>query len=87
MHPGIAQALVEQRREELVRHTAESRRDRKGSQGPSWLSRHLPRWQVSWSRTVLSPVGGAGPADSSHSERPGKGGSSLVIIISAHRSA
>ena len=87
MHPGIAKTLVEQRREELVRHTAQSRRDLKGSQGPSWLSRHLPRWQVSWSRTVLSPAGEPGPAASSHSGRPGRGGSSLVIIISAHRSA
>jgi hypothetical protein len=87
MHPGIAKTLVEQRREELLRHTAENRRDRNGSQGPSWLSRHLPRWQVSWSRTVLSPAGEPGPAATSHSGRPGKGGSSLVIIISAHRSA
>jgi hypothetical protein len=87
MHPGIAKTLVEQRREELVRHTAQSMRDRSGSEGPSWLGRHLPRWQVSWSRTVLSPAGEPGPAASSHSGRPGKGGSSLVIIISAHRSA
>jgi hypothetical protein len=87
MHPGIAKTLVEQRREELVRHTAQSRRDRTGSQGPSWLSRHLPRWQVSWSRTVLSPAGEPGPAASSHSGRPGRDESSLVIIISAHRSA
>jgi hypothetical protein len=86
MHPGIAKTLVEQRREELVRHTAQSRRDRRGSQGPSWLSRHLPRWQVSWSRTVLSPAGEPGPV-ASHPGRPEKGGSSLVIIISAHRSA
>lgn len=86
MHPGIAKTLVEQRREELLRHTAE-RRDRNGSQGPSWLSRHWPRWQVSWSRTVLSPAGEPGPAASTHSGRLGKGGSSLVIIISAHRSA
>ena len=87
MHPEIAKTLVAQHREELVRHTAESRRNREGSQGPSWLSRHLPRWQVSWSRTVLSPAGEPGPAASSHSGRPGRGGSSLVIIISAHRSA
>jgi hypothetical protein len=87
MHPETAKTMVAQRREELVRHKAESRLGRNGSQGPSWLSRHLPRWQVSWSRTVLSPAGGPGPAASSHSGRPGKGGSSLVIIISAHRSA
>ena len=87
MHPGIARTLVEQCREELIRHTAQSRRDPKGSQGPSWLSRHLPRWQVSWSRTVLSPAGESGPAANSRSGRPGKGESSLVIIISAHRSA
>jgi len=86
MHPGIAKTLVEQRREELVRHAAESWRDRKGSQGSGWLSRRLPRWHVSWSRTVLSPAGAPAPVGS-HSDRPGKGESSLVIIISAHRSA
>jgi hypothetical protein len=69
MHPEIAKTLVDQRRHEIIQHTAGSRRDLAGSGGSGWLSRHLPRWHVSWSRTVLSS------------------GSSLVIIISAHRSA
>jgi hypothetical protein len=82
MHPEIAKTLVEQRREELT-HTAESGRTRQA--GTSWLSRHLPRWHVSWSRTVLSPAGGPGAAASGHPDRSGKRGSSLVIIISAYR--
>ena len=84
MHPEIAKTLAEQHRQELTRHTAASRRDLVGSGGPGWLSRHLPRWHVSWSRTILSPAETAGTTGSS---RPGKRGSSLVIIISAHRSA
>jgi hypothetical protein len=74
MHPEIAKTLAGQRREELTRYkaryTAESRRDPGPSAGPGWLSRRVPRWHVSWSRTVLSP---------------GQRGSSLVIIISAYR--
>ena len=54
MNPEIAKTLVEQRREELTRTTADARRNRNG--GPSWLSRHLPRWHVSWTRTVLPPA-------------------------------
>jgi hypothetical protein len=34
----------------------------------------FPRWHISWSRTILSPAGT-------------RRGSSLVIVISAHRSA
>ncbi|HEY6314380.1 MAG TPA: hypothetical protein VIY52_26790 [Streptosporangiaceae bacterium] len=86
MHPEIAKTLAEQRRQELIRHTAASRRDPKGSAGSRWLSR-LPRWHVTWSRTVLSPAGAPGMASSSRPDRPGERGSSLVIIISAHRSA
>lgn len=94
MHPEIAMTLAEQRRQELVRHTAGSRRDPKGSarsrpNGSArsrWLNR-LPRWHVTWSRTVLSPAGVPGTASSSRPDRPGQRGSSLVIIISAHRSA
>jgi hypothetical protein len=82
MHPEIAKTLVEQRRDELT-HTAESGRTRQG--GPGWLSRHLPRWHVSWSRTVLSPAGGPGAAGGGHPDHPGRRGSSVVIIISAHR--
>jgi hypothetical protein len=87
MNPGIAKTLIEQRHQELLRHTAESRRGREGSHAPGGLSRRWPRWHVSWTRTVLSPAGGPGAADSSSPERQGKRGSSLVIIISAHRSA
>jgi hypothetical protein len=83
MHPEIAKTLVEQRRGELTRRTAESRQTR--TAGTSWLSRHLPRWHVSWTRTVLSPAGGPGTAGSGQPDRPGKRGSSLVIIISAYR--
>jgi hypothetical protein len=82
MHPEIANTLVKQRREELTRQTAESRQIHEA--GSSWLSRHLPRWHVSWTRTVLSPAGGPGTADSGPG-RPGKRGSSVVIIISAYR--
>ena len=83
MHPEIAKTLVEERREELTRNTAESRQARQA--GSSWLSRHLPHWHVSWTRTVLSAAGGPGTAGSGHPDRPGKRGSSLLIIISAYR--
>ena len=83
MNPGIAKTLVEQRREELSRTTAETRRNRNA--GPGWLSRHLPRWHVSWTRTVLSPAGSPGIVGGGHPDHSGKGGSSLMIIISAHR--
>ena len=82
MHPEIAKTLVAQRHEELTRHTAESRQIH--AAGSGWLSRHLPRWHVTWTRTVLSPAGGSGTADSGPG-RPGKRGSSVVIIISAYR--
>ncbi|HEY6312233.1 MAG TPA: hypothetical protein VIY52_15710 [Streptosporangiaceae bacterium] len=82
IHPEIAKALVEERREELTRHTAESRQARRA--GSSWLSRRLPHWHVSWTRTVLF-AGGPGTAGSSNPDRRGKRGSSLVIIISAYR--
>jgi hypothetical protein len=87
MHPEIAKTLVEQHRQELVRYSPGSKRDHTGSARSGRLSRRLPRWHVSWSRTVLSPAGAAGLVGSSRSARPGQGGSSLVIIISAHRSA
>ena len=83
MHPELAKGLVEQRREELTQTTAETRRSRES--GQSWLSRHVPRWHVSWSRTVLSPATGSAAADGGSPSRRGQGGSSLVIIISAHR--
>ncbi|HLN68178.1 MAG TPA: hypothetical protein VK280_12985 [Streptosporangiaceae bacterium] len=82
MHPEIAKTLTEQRHEELIRHTAERRHTREAE--TSWLGRHLPRWHVSWTRTVLSPAGGPGAAGSGHPDGPGQRGSSLVIIISAY---
>ena len=83
MHPEIAKTLVEQRHEELTRTTAETRRNRNA--GPSWLSRHLPRWHVSWTRTVLPPAASPGFAGTGNADHRGQGGSSLMIIISAHR--
>jgi hypothetical protein len=84
MHPEIAKALVSQRHDELVHGTAANRR------GPS--RRRFPRWHVSWTRTILSPAGHlvpavAGHSGTGHSSRvAARRGSSLVIIISAHRS-
>ena len=77
MHPEIAKTLITQRRDELVRHTTSGRR----------TGRRFPRWHVSWTRTVLAPAGGPGPAGGSRAGHAGRRGSSLVIIISAHRSA
>jgi hypothetical protein len=73
MHPEIAKALVAQHHDELARGAAQARRPGR---------RRLPRWHVSWTRTVLAPaaVGGG-------SGRAGGRGSSLMIIISAHRPA
>jgi hypothetical protein len=85
MHPEIAKTLVEQRREELTRNTAASRRGSRASAGHTWLSRYMPHWHVSWTRTVLSPAGGTGTAGSGYPDRSGRRGSSLVIIISAYR--
>jgi hypothetical protein len=87
MHPEIAKTLVKQHHQELARPTAVSRREIKDSAGPGWLSRHLPRWHVSWSRTILSPATEHGPAGNGRPGRSGRRGSALVIIISAHRSA
>jgi hypothetical protein len=83
MHPEIAKTLVEQRREELTRPATPGGHTGKARSG--WLSRRLPQWHVSWTRTVLSPAGGPGTAGSGHPDRSGKRGSSLVIIISAYR--
>jgi len=83
MNPETAMTLVDQRREELTRTTAHTRQNRNA--GPSWLSRHLPRWHVSWSRTILSPATGLGNAGSGSPDRSGTRGSSVVIVISAHR--
>jgi hypothetical protein len=89
MHPQIAKTLVDQRREELM-HAADHHSQEFAAAAvaePGWLNRHLPRWHVSWSRTVLSPAGVPETTGSSRRTRRDKRGSSLVIIISAYRSA
>jgi hypothetical protein len=78
MHPEIAKTLVAQHRDELVQQTASRRRTGR---------RLFPRWHVSWTRTVLAPASGPGPAGGNRAGQAGRRGSSLVIIISAHRSA
>jgi hypothetical protein len=78
MHPEVAKTLIAQHRDELVQQTAS--RWRTGR-------RRFPRWHISWTRTVLAPAGAPGPAGGNHAGRAGRRGSSLVIIISAHRSA
>jgi hypothetical protein len=81
MHPEIAKTLVAQHRDELVRDSESGRRAAR---------RRFPRWHVSWTRTVLAPTGAsgsAGPAGANRAGRVGRRGSSLMIIISAHRSA
>ena len=78
MHPEIAKTLVAQHRDELMQDSASRRRAGR---------RRFPRWHVSWTRTVLSSAGGADIAGSGNPGRFGQRGSSLVIIISAHRSA
>jgi hypothetical protein len=84
MHPDIARTLVDQRREQLARCSAESGRRRDVPARPRRLG-CVPRWRVSWSRTILSPAAEPGTAGTGRSDRPGKRGSSLVIIISAYR--
>ena len=79
MNPEIAKTLVAQRHDELMHDTARSRR------GPG--RRRFPRWHVSWTRTVLAPAGPPVAAGSGRSGRTSRRGRSLVIIISAHRSA
>ena len=86
MHPEILKSLVAERRNELVR-TAESGQGPRNSPGPGWFSRHFPRWHVSWSRMILPQAGAPGTADGARSAGAGQRGSSLVIIISAHRPA
>ena len=78
MHPEIAKALAAQRREELTRSAATS------LPGPSRL---FPRWRISWSRMTLPPAGAPATLDTGRAAAPGRLGSSLVLIISAYRSA
>ena len=74
MHPEIAKILVAQRCDELVQASAPGRRARR---------RWLPRWHVSWTRLSLATAPGAMSAN--RAGHAGRRGSSLVIIISAHR--
>ena len=74
MHPEIAKTLVAQHRDELMQQAAPGRRP-------------FPRWRISWTRTVLAPAGEAGPLGGNRAGQAGRRGSSLVIIISARRSA
>ena len=76
MHPEIAKTLIAQHHDDLVRDTVHSDADHRRLR--------LPRWHVSWSRTVLAPAGAASSQDRG---QRGRHGTSLVIIISAHRSA
>ena len=78
MHPEIAKTLVAQHRDELMQQAAPGRRTGR---------RPFPRWHISWTRTVLAPAGEAGPLGGNRAGQAGRRGSSLVIIISAHRSA
>ena len=78
MHPEIAKTLVAQHHDELVRDSESGRR----------AARHrFPRWHVTWTRTVLAPAAAPGATGAEGANRAGRRGSSLVIIISAHRSA
>jgi len=78
MHPEIARTLVAQRRDELTRSLASN---------PRTNRRRFPRWHVSWTRTVLAPATAPASAGANRAGQRGRRGSSLVIIISAHRSA
>ena len=78
MHPEIARALAAQRRDELMRTSGSVRRAPR---------RWFPRWHVSWTRTVLAPATAPASAGANRAGQRGRRGSSLVIIISAHRSA
>ena len=78
MHPETARALVAQRRDELTRSAA------LGLPRPGRL---FPRWRISWSRMTLPPAGAPAALDAGRTAGPGRLGSSLVIIISAYRSA
>jgi hypothetical protein len=78
MHPEIAKALVTHHRDELVQDAAA---------GHQVGRRRFPRWHVSWTRAVLASAVAPGAAGANRAGQAGRRGSSLVIIISAHRSA
>jgi hypothetical protein len=71
MHPEMSRTLIDQRHLQM-RQAAESRR------GPV---RRFPRWHLSWSKMSLPAAGSVAKP------RFGGRGSSLVIIITAHRPA
>ncbi|HEX7165211.1 MAG TPA: hypothetical protein VF223_28690 [Trebonia sp.] len=75
MHPELLSALVAERHRDL--HAAMSARRRAVSEGtrPRAPRVNLPRFRVSWTRTRLAAVAGS------------RRGSSLVIVISATRTA
>jgi hypothetical protein len=83
MHPEIARVLVSQRHEALAQVSADIRRARNsgGRPGPGFILRRLPRWHITWTKTVLAPAAEAGTSGGRARGR----GSSFVIIISAHR--
>ena len=76
MHPEIAKTLVAQHRDELVQQTASS-----GGRPPP-----VPAVAHQLDPDRAGP-GRPGPAGSNRAGPAGRRGSSLVIIISAHRSA
>ena len=78
MHPEIARTLVAQHRDELMQDSV----PRRGAG-----RRRFPRWHISWTRTVLAPAVTPASGSANRAGQAGRRGSSLVIIISAHRSA
>lgn len=81
IHPEIARALVSQRHEELARLRYPGSEPKRSGEPPGagFFRRRFPRWHVSWTSTVLAPATQPGIRGG------GRRGSSLVIIISAHR--
>ncbi len=78
MHPEITRALVSQRHAALAQVSADIREARASRAAGRRFTRRFPRWHVTWTRTVLAPAAQTAAA--------GGRGTSLVIIISAHRS-
>lgn len=73
MHPELLSSLVAERHRDL--HAMSARRAVSGHARPSAPRMSLPRFRVSWTRTRLAAVAGS------------RRGSSLVIVISATRTA
>jgi hypothetical protein len=98
MHPEIAKALVSQRHDELVHDTAAIRRGPSRRRFPRWHvswtrtilspAGHPAPAVAGHSGTAHSGTAHSGTRRSSRASRvAARRGSSLVIIISAHRSA